>query len=258
VNFLSSPNDLDVDQDNVYFADPGDNTIWRVAKNGGSPKLLASNQAGPTFIAIDSDYVYWNNSIGSSIARVAKVGGAVEVIVTTSTAPVTVAVGDSEVYWVANTPNGAGFFSAPKTGGTETLVGVPPNPNFPFQPGMQANSKRLIYPLEYYDGFRLWTPAGLAQRVSLLVLGRKGEMAEGAFIDNGSISDSQYGLPSDITSNSCARYWLSSNGPKRGYPQESGLLVASGVDPRHIAADEQFVYWTEGRTVRKAATADNL
>jgi hypothetical protein len=257
VSLMNTPQDLDVDDTNVYFTDTGDNSIWRVPKTGGTAVALATGQSNPTFLALDSQYVYWNNAGALSIARVPKAGGAVETVVTTSAAPVNIALDDVNVYWIAEPVQyNGGFYSAPKAGGgTESLVGKPVNPNGQGMNVRAANS-RLAYPLRYADvgGSRLWSPTGLLFRNGGDVVGRGAELYEGNQFDNGA---HYAGVVQDITSNSCARYWITPTGVLRGYSLSNAEQVASATQPRHVAADGQFVYWTEGRAVRKATTGDN-
>jgi hypothetical protein len=91
--------------------------------------------------------------------------------------------------------------------------------------------------------------ASLAQHI----LGRKGEHAAMYTFDTGTfmrLSESVI----DLASNSCVWFWLTATGVQRGYPGKIAQFVATATNPRHIAADESAVYWTEGRAVRKALT----
>jgi hypothetical protein len=51
----------------VYFSCGGfgpaedSGTVWRVAKRGGAPMLLAEGQIHPSEVAVDHDFVYWSN-----------------------------------------------------------------------------------------------------------------------------------------------------------------------------------------------------
>jgi hypothetical protein len=74
-----------LDDTDVYFSCEGygpredSGTIWRVAKRGGAPELLAEQQIHPDAVAVDHDFIYWS-SLGSrrkqladgSVLRLAK------------------------------------------------------------------------------------------------------------------------------------------------------------------------------------------
>lgn len=257
VGTMNTPNDLLVDDVYVYFTDTGDNSIWRIAKTGGALTQLAANQANPMFIAADQTHVYWNNQAGNSIARVAKNGGVVDPLVSTNSPPMNIAVDESSVYWIAD----VSFYSAPKTGGTPVIVGTPSIPRNAGLPPWQLipTNRRLAYPLRYYDGVRFWTPTEGTPR-SQYLLGRHGEWAWATGLDNGSTIDWNRGQPIDLVGNGCTRYWITSAAVRRAspLPNVSDHAITWATNPRRITADDQFVYWTEGRSVRKAATGDNV
>jgi hypothetical protein len=56
-----------LDDAHVYFSCEGfgpredSGTVWRVAKRGGAPMLLAEGQVHPSDIAVDHDFVYWSS-----------------------------------------------------------------------------------------------------------------------------------------------------------------------------------------------------
>lgn len=62
-----------VDDKFVYWTDDTANRIVRVAIAGGTPQVMAANQATPTDLAIDAQNIYWVNSAGTgSVVKLAK------------------------------------------------------------------------------------------------------------------------------------------------------------------------------------------
>jgi hypothetical protein len=262
--FLNTPQDIGVDASNVYWTDTGDNTVWSVAKTGGTPVQLASGQSNPAFLALDDTYVYWINAAGTSINRVPKSGGGVMPVVTTSAAPMGIAVDATKVYWA----DAASFYSVDKGGGTSTLVGTPTNPamNLP-APGRLVMSGGT---LAVSDGSKIWSPTGVTHQSFTQIYFPVGASATdlwwarsgpSTYLES---SGFEIGIvlgapahPLDLVVDSCAVYYVTGNGIAQ-VPLASGLAlysreVALGANARHLAIDEAYVYWTDGRSILKAA-----
>ena len=47
--------------DNVYWVDADDGKVMQLAKTGGTPVVLASDQKDPMGIAVDGSGIYWSN-----------------------------------------------------------------------------------------------------------------------------------------------------------------------------------------------------
>lgn len=67
----SYPNDVDVDATSLYYGD--DAGLWKVAKTGGTPTLLAAVVGGVFNVATDGAYVYYSE--GTLLWRVPVAGG---------------------------------------------------------------------------------------------------------------------------------------------------------------------------------------
>jgi hypothetical protein len=55
----------------IYWADGFDGgTVWRLAKDGGQPVALATDQASPQYPVVDGGSVYWWNAGSGAVMRV--------------------------------------------------------------------------------------------------------------------------------------------------------------------------------------------
>jgi len=61
-----------IDATQLYGADGAGGLIWRIAKGGGTPTVLASGQPAPWDIAVDTRHVYWSSEENGEVYRVAK------------------------------------------------------------------------------------------------------------------------------------------------------------------------------------------
>jgi hypothetical protein len=92
-----------LDATHIYFADRGGHAIYQLAKAGGSPVLLASNQSFPQTVALDAGHVYWASEGDAAIRRVSKSGGPVEDLATGQTNAYAVALDGGELFWSRTT-----------------------------------------------------------------------------------------------------------------------------------------------------------
>jgi hypothetical protein len=101
-----------LDADSVSFGSNGSvgtgaatGSIGKIAKTGGDPVTLASNEGGPVSLAINSTSVFWALAGGheagkGSIYRVDKAGGAAEQLAGGLTAPHAIVADEERIYWL--------------------------------------------------------------------------------------------------------------------------------------------------------------
>src|SRR5262245_59639099 len=107
----AGPIGIAVDETHVYWNNIGDagwasgeGSIWKVAKDGGIPELLADRQA-PFDLAVAGDFVYWargaSNTVagGPAIVKVPKAGGDLVIVAEGLAAPQSLAVDDMHIYF---------------------------------------------------------------------------------------------------------------------------------------------------------------
>lgn len=66
----------------------------------GTPKVLASGQAGPSSIALDSTGIFWTNAAGGTVMRMPKAGGEPKVVATDQPNASLIAADDLGVAWL--------------------------------------------------------------------------------------------------------------------------------------------------------------
>lgn len=98
--------------------------ILRMPKPAGPVQQLAAGLDHPWAIALDDGFVYWTDEDAGDIGRVPKGGGSKETVASTSVGAWALAVDSARVYWSVYAP-GTGFVaSAPKSGGTQTMLAM--------------------------------------------------------------------------------------------------------------------------------------
>jgi len=82
ISGLVTPTHIAQDANNIYWTDPGDDTINAASKSTAQRVVLATSTSG--WMAIDDAYVYWigNGEAGLAALRVPKIGGTVMQIAT--------------------------------------------------------------------------------------------------------------------------------------------------------------------------------
>jgi hypothetical protein len=112
VTGLTSPQDIVVDNANVYWTDAS--SIAFVSKQGGVASGLASEQSKPWRLALDESYVYWTNQLGAAVMRTLKDGTGTPELISTAIQPTGIAVVGDNVVWINQGDHT--LRRAPKTG----------------------------------------------------------------------------------------------------------------------------------------------
>jgi hypothetical protein len=106
VSGLTSPDGVAVDATHIYFTTHTQTggTVQRVVKAGGTPTVLASNQAAPHSLAVADGFVYWTDQGDGtpntgSVQRVAVTGGPIQILADHQPFPNTLALQGGDVYW---------------------------------------------------------------------------------------------------------------------------------------------------------------
>jgi hypothetical protein len=237
---------LDVDDQFVYYDQPGANRIMRVPLAGGSPFALARNVPDPIFLVKDGASLYWTDAeVDGKIMKLDLADGAQPVmLIDGQTRPRALAVRDGYVYWTdvmdgtllrtldhLTGPADAAVRTASRlaSGLSVTINGTTFGPT----------DLMLVGDYAYVpDGH------GLIQRVPL------------AGGDVEPVADAQ-GIPYGIATDGVSIYWSTSgsSGAIFKAPLEKVLLpdgaaapgipvVANQADPHFVAVTADNIYWT--------------
>jgi hypothetical protein len=124
-NSGNAPTILAIDDDHVYGFNTK-NTLVKVPKDGGEPRLLIDLDAYAAGLAVGRDYVYLTDPWHGMIRRVPKNGGIAETIATDQAAPVHVIVQGPDIYWTNKGRPGepGGVMRVPVDGGPADSVAV--------------------------------------------------------------------------------------------------------------------------------------
>jgi hypothetical protein len=146
VGAIGSAGGMAVDATNLYWTDPGMQTVLEMPKGGGIVITLATGQANATGIAVDPTHVYWiaNGGVESAPIESAGVTSVPPPVVlastTTNTAgPTPIAVQAGTVYW-ADYQNGQILSIAAGGGTASTIATSQPNPT-----ALTADSKAVYW-----------------------------------------------------------------------------------------------------------------
>ena len=97
-----SGGNITLDAANVYFtigSGTGTGRVGRVAKGGGAPTWLASNQGSPRGIAVDAQFAYWADMALNSIYRFNLSSYASNLIVSSTNVGPPLALGPTSLFW---------------------------------------------------------------------------------------------------------------------------------------------------------------
>jgi hypothetical protein len=111
----STPQDIVVDANNVYFTTGGAGQVMScaLAGCGSAPTVLASMEPGPAALAVDATTVYWVDQNSGNVMKCAISGcpGTPPMLASGGGSPTAIAVDATDVYWA--------------TGGTGNIMKVP-------------------------------------------------------------------------------------------------------------------------------------
>ena len=203
-----------LDQDFVYFADRGTQTVQRVPKAGGPAEVLAQNQSFPQEVAVDAQWVYWTSNGEGAVRRAPKAGGPTEDLATGQTEAFALAVSGSDVFWTRATGEVESLAGPLATGGAGAV-------------SLAVDATHVYWVSQSSSGVtRVPRGGGAVEDVGFVVA------PEGIALD-----DTWVYVGQDLVSGVVHR--LDPGGGGLGPP------VATAQDhPRHIAVDDGAVYWT--------------
>ncbi|MFC1610356.1 hypothetical protein ACFL6C_05310 [Myxococcota bacterium] len=193
--------------------------IARIAKSGGSKKILKGSGGGFNDLRVDSSHIYWVNTLEGTVCRMSRRGGRTLILADDPHNPKRLTLDDDFVYWT----NEQQILRVSKTGGDVLVLATG-------EGGMRggvAVDKSYVY---WSDNF-----SKTINRVP-----KKG----------GAVSVVASGLsnPLDLVVDEKSVYWVDIGDAlvmmspvNGGRPQ----VLAQGGAPRRIALDQTFVYWTD-------------
>lgn len=234
-----TPTRLALDDTNVYFVDYNGGGVFRVPKTGGTATTLATGQKSVR-IAVDDTHVYWTNEQGSQISRVPKQGGATQVVTNQANTPFTFTLSDSTVYY-AELRAGGSVGSVAKTGGAAPTP-LATGENWPFEVALTGTH---LY----------WTE--LANNAGVRRVALAGGPAETVITGlNNPTAVVQDGINLYIA--------VFGTGGSKGQVLSLSLqgstltpLAINQAQPRGLAFDATFIYWTNGGDGTVMKTAKN-
>jgi hypothetical protein len=152
---------LALDETRVYWADSLDEKIVAVAKNGGSPVVLAEGRGLPKSILAFRDALFWVEQRGESVWTMPKVGGSPRLVVQDFAGFAHLAAGPDGVFWINEAAVSGGFrvLRAPLAGGDATPVA-------PASPAVDGIDALMVVGTDV-----LWARDGHVARVSTAVAG---------------------------------------------------------------------------------------
>jgi hypothetical protein len=232
-----------VDATSVYWIGGASGAdVMSVPKNGGTPKVLATNQPAPTStwgqaLVVDSANVYW--ILGASILKVPLHGGASPVTLASGERPDSLAVDATTVYWSDEGYTRLGnVMSLPSSGGQATTL---VSGRIRTQPGIAVDAANVYFIDPGYNSVDV----------------KKVPIQGGAAVTIGSSPDPAYSLaalPLPVQAGQIASsvYWSAG---VVGTPMTLGIFGAPVVggptvtlaldDVSAIAVDAANVYWTD-------------
>jgi hypothetical protein len=275
---LTSPSEINVDQNNVYWSDSTLNSINGVPKNGGSTFVIVSPQSTAlTSLAFDDVYLYYWQ--GSTIMRALKEGnGAPQVVAMIGMQGLALGVDSTSVYFTGlPSADPATIQRVPKGGGTPTTYLTIPGPVVDAVSDNLAMYVMVNNFLILHGGMGQFStydfagtvggpnvtgsyliPPGYHMAVDATNVYAWYEFGIEAFGKYGGFGQTAGGVSPPIAGASCGVAWANSSGinwsafvsmenySPNGFFEQAGQLIAPGVGPVvNLIADGDNVYWTD-------------
>jgi len=203
----------------VYWASKMTGKIMKAGVNGGTPIELAGNQKWPsTGLAVDATHVYWNTvSTDGTLMKVSSSGGQPESLIGSGVNGIrSIAVDANAVYYTNNTGGTIGRYDLAANSPSVLVSGLT-------GPMMIAIDADNVYWTELQGRVKKVPKAG----------GASTQLAEGAA--GGAIAVTTGGV-----------YWLAGEAVMKVALQGgTAVELAKGQYVKGVAADEQFVYFTD-------------
>jgi sugar lactone lactonase YvrE len=112
----------------LYWADSNTGQVMAISTDGfGSPFVLASGEADPTFLTANNGTVYWADPVSGAIWTVTVTDGIPSSpgeLADGQNGPAYVAVDNNTVYWIDT--GASTIMAVPATGGTPSVVASSP------------------------------------------------------------------------------------------------------------------------------------
>ncbi len=265
VTGLSTPEDIIAANGRLFVTDVGSNEVLAIDTATAAVTTLGTAQAKPWRIAVDDTYAYWSSHLGGAILRAPIGGGAAPVVLANTVQPTSVALDGDTLYFASGTST----YRIPKTGGAPQLVAaVAPDidEGYVVQGGMLfmlsksvdtsrvwrldpttkatsqifAESRRTHFGLVGTSEGVVWQRStSLGQVVQVLAYGFDGAASWS--------TTSQGPLATVQASDGCHLFSASGTGIYTHEPRHASpvLVTSAGVQPRRLAVDGTYVYWTD-------------
>jgi hypothetical protein len=270
-----APRDLAVDDAFVYWTDSG-GTVMKVAKAGGDPVMLASNQDQTGYLALDADFVYWTTIFGQTVMKVPKAGGASQLLAVTPDHAHYLALSPGEVFFGSGGGMGALMKVGKDGSGVTVLSSGPPAPT-----GMTVVGSVVYWGNEDKSMKKMGTGGGVPSQY-VIAQNVPGKMIHDQsnlyWVDLGGVNSfdgrvmkaaigssdpvvlaANESRPIALAVDQTHVYWvLQWEGMVRRVPIAGGAveaLVTQQMTMYGVAVDEKAIYWTvwEDGTVMKLA-----
>ncbi|MBL4686713.1 MAG: hypothetical protein JKY37_19100 [Nannocystaceae bacterium] len=256
---LQSGRGIAVNDTHVFWSDEGAGTIHRIAKGGGGGMIIVRDAGTPYELALDDQHLYWTSNADDGAVLRVPVGGGETELVASAINPRTVDVAGGSVYWGGYDGVSGELYRAPVDplgpaenigsflgGGISDLVAtetnvfasthtelddvafIVPPPN-----GPPVGSVFMLDP-DNIDPEQMPLVTGMAQPWGLALSGDTLVWANGdgvAMHAPNSIQSAEIGSAAAVQ------------------------LAGDQAAPWGIAADAEFVYWTDSNTVNAVRIA---